>query len=306
MKHLCPALLILLLLSACARVGAEPEGIEKPIIREVVCDENITWRLLDVAARKNAKTIEWLDGIDYSIDKESYPLGDGKSFVEEIEESDYHYKIILRREGRSDEILLQAQYDVPQIVDLLDDRFFVFRWNCAGHFMGINIYDLELRQTVPIELLTYVSYLGNSGGAAYFCDSVDEYGWSQGRVYRVDWTVLREGGELRPVILAESRMEGLSWLNVTTGMLLTGDARYLIAQSEGCDELYVFDLQEDRLALRLAFDDGYIVRSIQRDERTVYMYNFTWHYNETDKTYDTTYITLALEITLPWLEITLP
>ena len=280
----------------------EPTTVFVPMSGE---ENGVKWRTLDVAARKNAGLLEWLDSEwhntynyrNYYYNR-SYPLSDGKSFVEETDEG----KIILRREGRSDEALLPPDdgntYDTPVVWDLLDDRFFVFQWTGAGHAWGLSIYDLELRKTIPIWLNSHLThYLGSGDGVIFLCDSGGgDLCQITGGIYRLDWTALRNGGEPRPVSLLESYLE--SYRDplfdapdfCTTQMLVTG-GRYFLIQNERHDNLYVFDLQREKLALHLTFDERIHWYFAQRDDRTVYLHNLTGESNAP--------ITSVLEIKLP-------
>jgi len=273
----------------------------------------IRWRTMDLDDAENAEIKQWLLNWQENRQPEQpggYPMADGKTV------SGY-YPIILKEDGRRTKLLEprylgdgdpeldETAWIYPSVLDVIDERYFVFHWGGWEWIAGTCVYDTKEMREIPIQWDEKTEY-GNSVAMRYNSAIGDS-------LYLVDGGHGPYGGPLHLMRADLSQLgalkpgDALKAVDVFAGIPhepasevaayeLTPDARWFFVTDR--IGLYLFDLQKKTLTTLRKTDLGvtmqedwehhYFLRLAMRDERTLY-----WFTND-----ESQFENYAVEITL--------
>ena len=152
--------------------------------------KEVTWQMLDLQDKVNAEQKTWLEKAYADMQKREpateYPMGSGKVVgmrgeVPELRQiflKENGKETVLLKEKRDHEYIDDATED-PRIAEILDDRYFVYRWIGWEWEAGSGVYDTVRMKAIPVETTTAadksyaganVTYAGAFGDILYMED----------------------------------------------------------------------------------------------------------------------------------------
>jgi len=282
-----------------AETTAGEVTIAEPATRAAFVKEGVSWQLLDLRKNTNLKeqAIEWYDALG-DPKKGEIRLSDSKVvFMREFPEQ-WQYalnEIVLRDEKTSKETILlkgngKEGVDIiaPIIHCGLDERYFVFGWYGWESYRGCSVYDTQEMREIPVERPSGEAYFYSAAnGFIYLSGSYDE----KIHAYQVDLNALKTGAPLVAEELLENAT-GNERVAETHNSAFSPNGHYFavgadsphseIPNSREMNMLFVFDLHEKKLLLRMPQPDGldeleclYYMHFV--DEQTLYWYSESSH-----------------------------
>ena len=247
----------------------------------------VRWRTLDWEDESNSEIKEWLENWQTERNNQpqqknptEYPMGKTKTLRIETDPNGYSNAKFILRDNKSgkDEILLEGngidgeKVKEPRLIEVLDDRYFLFCWGGWEWHWSTAFYDIKERKEITIE----ADYYTRRGNSLYF--SQFDYGPFCGplSLYRIDITKLPKSINL--VNLLEN-IPAAKEAGEVGHFDITDDERYfVIAEETG---LYMFDLQKEEVFFSLSIADTgiwvdwhrYLHEFVFRDEKTIYWYS---------------------------------
>ena len=326
------ALAVALFLSACGRAApepTEPTTIETEITTEAPTTTSFTpmsgasngvaWRTLNLEDEKNAEIKAWLQtqfnpipkgrpGNEWEPEQTEFTIGENKIIVRFDghvgEQPDRH--IYLRTPDGKETLLLkgddpdQEDPGSPRIVEILDDRYFLFEWRGYQWSKGTSVYDIQNMREISVGFNDNGHCItGRYDNHLYFvgCDSDVEY-YGPVALYLSDLSALPK--QITPINLLAGLPHTSAGLHY--GGWLSPDERYYIVniQDESReDDLRVFDIKSRKFIAHFsAPQDTFRGYYAFRDNKTLYLYGTDWESRPVNDETNYALTPYAIEITL--------
>ena len=262
----------------------------------------VTWQALDLQDKANAGQKSFLDKAyaDYQSQEpaKEYPMGSGKVLGFRGEEPELR-QVFLKENGK-ETVLLDEKRDheyvddlteIPRIAEILDDRYFVYRWIGWEWEAGSGVYDTVRMKAIPVETTTEESY---AGANVYYAGAFGDVLYMEDHWYAGKESPLR----LYPVSLkgldkAESLPVGKNILEdipeskekdvYYTQCYFSPDGNYYVAVQDTAADAkefvaLVFDLSAKTFAGRVSVPKDKAqggIAAFSEDGKTLYLYGET-------------------------------
>ena len=287
----------------------EEEITEPPYEFVPTSGENngVRWRTLDWEDKSNSEIKEWLENWQaerYSKNQQEpsneHPMGKTKTLRIETDPNGYSNAKFILRDNKSgkDEILLEGNgidgegVREPSLIEILDDRYFLYCWQGWEWRWGAAVYDIKERKEYPIE----ADYYARCGSSIYFTHH-EAYEPLYGPLFLCKIDISKLPKSINLVNLLENIPAAKEAGDISASDITDDERYFVIAEETG---LYMFDLQKKETLFSLPRADTgiwvdwerYLHDFVFRDEKTIY-----WHtpnYSETIKGRS-----LMVEIKLP-------
>ena len=301
---------------------AEEETTEEPTTAFVPMggkSDGAAWRTLDLTDEKNAEIKDWLQTQFNPIpegrreeepEQLEFPMGANKIIIKIYEkvyvQEQFAREIYLRTPDgketlllKSDDPLVQDDPGVPHVVEILDDRYFLFQWLGYQWSKATCVYDIQEMREIEVDGGLWLwPYLKNKHLYFLGYDSDAPYGGPVA-LHLADLSLLPD--PITPVNL----LEGLPHTDgrIHDGQLLSPDEKYYIVtlSGEGDDEIRIFDVENKQFVARFfappdTFNNR---REAFRDDKTLYLYETDWERRPVDDETNYALRRISIEITLP-------
>jgi len=259
----------------------EEQTTEVPF--EPLIGQGVHWRTLDLD--KNADIKEALQD-EGREPKTEYWLSKTVKVYEKRNDT-YGQEIWMQdtKTGKEEILLAQKGEVVSYILDVIDDRYFLFlnAWIDSEFSRTMHIYDTLKKQEIPVSCPDGEGwYWGMINGKIYMVDANSDYeGDGEFRVLTIDIKALQRGKSVVAVNILKGTT-GIENLPATASSALSPDARYLAARTLSRDEgrpphqLFVFDVTQRKLILDLEQPKELDLNRIKfTNKNTLYWFNYS-------------------------------
>jgi len=280
----------------------------------------VSWRTLNLEDAANAEIKAWLQTQfnpipesrrEYEPEQTEFSMGANK-IISRLDADRYGTgtrEIILRKPSGEEIILLSGYYtdgdsaNWPRILEVIDDRYFLFEWSCWGLVGGSSVYDTQEMREIRVdggdcEIRIHERHENHLYFRGYDLDA-PYYGSVE--LWLSDLSALPK--EITPVNLLDGVPNTSAGLHM--GMWLSPDEKYYIVvlygDSETDEELRIFDVANKQFFAQFsAPQDTFRGSHAFRDNKTLYLYSTGWESYPADlETMNYALKPQAVEITLP-------
>jgi len=280
--------------------------------------ESASWRTLNLEDEANAEIKAWLQTQFNPIpesrrepepEQTEFAMGANK-IITRLNADKYGTgtrEIFLRAPNGEETVLLSGYYtdgdsaNWPRMLEVIDDRYFLFEWSCWGLVGGSSVYDIQEMREIRVDGGdSEIRILERRENHLFFRGyDLDAPYYGPVELWLSDLSALPKA--ITPVNLLDGVLNTSAGLH--EGMWLSPDERYYIVvlygDSETDDELRIFDVKNRQFVAQFSAPKGtFNGYHAFLDNKTLYLYHTDWESRPVNDETNYALTPIAVEIKL--------